>query len=63
MELKVKDRVTHKHYPGTLGSIVALYGPIVVVLWDEKQLPGNVHNAADLPQRTSRHIPSALHVV
>jgi len=63
MGLKVKDRVAHKHYPETLGSIVALYGPVVVVLWDERALPGNVNNSADLPQRTSRHIPAALQVV
>ena len=50
----------HKDYPGTQGSIVALYGPVVVVLWDEKRTPGNVDNSADLPQRTSRHIPGAL---
>jgi hypothetical protein len=60
MIFRVKDRVIHKDYPGTLGSIVALYGPVVVVLWDEKQLPGNIGNSADLPQRTSRHIPRAL---
>jgi len=53
----------HKDYPGTQGSIVALYGPVVVVLWDAKRTPGNVNNSADLPQRTSRHIPSALYRV
>ena len=60
MTFSVHDRVSHKHYPDTKGSIVALYGPVVVVLWDEKREPGNVNNSADLPQRTSRHIPTAL---
>ena len=60
MTFRVKDRVVHKDYPGTQGSIVALYGPVVVVLWDEKRTPRNVNNSADLPQRTSRHIPGAL---
>ena len=63
MGLKVKDRVAHNDYPDTLGSIIALYGPVVIVLWDENLEPGNANNAADLPQRISRHIPSALHVV
>ncbi len=60
MEFKVHDQVAHKHYPDTLGKVVALYGPVVVVLWDKRQEPGNVNNSADLPQRTSRHIPGAL---
>ena len=61
--MRVKDRVIHKHYPNTRGSIVALYGPVVVVLWDEKRVPENSNNSANLPQRTSRHIPDALRVV
>ncbi len=61
MTFKVHDRVAHKHYPGTTGSIVALYGPVVVVLWDRLQAPSSVErHHAYLPQRTSRHIPSAL---
>jgi len=60
MEFRVHDQVAHKHYPSTLGKVVALYGPVVVVLWDERQEPKNVDNSADLPQRTSRHIPAAL---
>ena len=63
MEFRVHDQVAHKHYPGTLGKVVALYGPVVVVLWDERQEPENVGNSADLPQRTSRHIPGALNKV
>lgn len=60
MGFRVHDKVAHKHYPDTLGKVVALYGPVVVVLWDENQEPGNADNSADLPQRTSRHIPGAL---
>ncbi len=60
MTFRVHDQVAHKHYPGTLGKVVALYGPVVVVLWGESKVPGNVDNSADLPQRTSRHIPAAL---
>jgi hypothetical protein len=56
---KVHDRVSHKHYPNTHGNVVALYGPVVVVLWDEVIFD----NAANLPQRTSRHIPGALNLV
>ena len=60
MGFRVHDKVAHKHYPDTQGKVVALYGPVVVVLWDENQKPENVNNAANLPQRTSRHIPAAL---
>lgn len=57
---RVKDRVIHNDYPDTKGTIVALYGSVVVVLWDETKAPGNANNSVDLPQRTSRHIPYAL---
>ena len=60
MEFRVHDQVAHKHYPGTLGKVVALYGAVVVVLWGESKEPENVDNSTDLPQRTSRHIPAAL---
>jgi len=60
MTFRVHDQVAHKHYPGTLGKVVALYGPVVVVLWGESKEPGNVDNSDNLPQRTSRHIPAAL---
>ena len=60
MTFRVHDQVAHKHYPGTIGKVVALYGPVVIVLWNENQEPQNVNNSADLPQRTSRHIPTAL---
>tara|TARA_R110002072_G_scaffold81835_1_gene187035 strand:- start:66 stop:257 length:192 start_codon:yes stop_codon:yes gene_type:complete len=63
MEFRVHDRVEHIHYPGTSGSVVALYGPVVVVLWDERKKPHNVNNSPNLPQRTSRHIPEALELV
>jgi len=63
VDFEVHDRVSHKHYPNTLGKVVALYGPVVVVLWGESKEPGNISNSAELPQRTSRHIPSALELV
>ena len=60
---KVHDRVKHRDYPGTHGSVVAVSGHIVLVLWDEDREPGNVDNSVDLPGRTSRHIPWALQPV
>ena len=56
----LNDRVIHKDYPGTKGRVVAMSGPVVIVLWDESWTPANVSNSVDLPARTSRHIPWAL---
>ncbi len=59
MGFRVHDRVVHSHYPDRVGSIVALYGALVIVLWDEGREPptGCKYN---LPQRMSKHIPGAL---
>jgi hypothetical protein len=56
----IHDRVSHKDYPGTTGSVVEKTMCLVIVLWDLKHAPANVGSSFDLPSRTSRHIPSCL---
>ena len=61
MRFRVNDRVAHRDYPETFGTVTDI--PclnLVVVLWDSKCEPGNSNNSLDLPARSSRHIPWAL---
>jgi|10_taG_2_1085330.scaffolds.fasta_scaffold01497_3 hypothetical protein len=61
MRFSVNDRVTHRDYPDTAGTVTAMMGVnLVVVLWDIEREPGNSNNSMDLSSRSSRHIPWAL---